>query len=49
MQKLLVAGADPTLKDAVRNLSFVDSAANPEMYVIQESAQASPAYKVHFR
>ena len=29
--------------------SFVDSAANPEMYVIEHSSQASPAYVVHFR
>lgn len=28
--------------------SFVDSASNPEMYVIEHSAQASPAYVVHF-
>ena len=29
--------------------SFVDSAANPEMYVIEHSSQASPAYVVHFK
>ena len=29
--------------------SFVDSAANPEMYVVQEGVQASPAYIVHFK
>ena len=29
--------------------SFVDSAANPEMYVVQHSSQASPAYIVHFK
>ena len=28
--------------------SFVDSAANPEMYVIEHASQASPAYIVHF-
>ena len=29
--------------------SFVDSAANPEMYVVEHSSQASPAYVVHFK
>ena len=29
--------------------SFVDSAANPEMYLIEHASQASPAYIVHFK
>ena len=29
--------------------SFVDSASNAEMYVIEHSSQASPAYVVHFK